>query len=333
LSLSSRGQIELLRALMEHQTPLRTRVRGFSMGPFIRDGDVVTIVPVTCRQPGVGDVVACVPPETERLVVHRLVAREDTGWVLRGDNSLESDGVVGGDSILGTVTRVERNGREIAFGEGHRGAVIAWLSRAGKLRALGRPRRLLYRAASSILEHVQGLATYRRLGRKLASPVDIHESTLADSPWAGRHCHGAARKHSDCAAAEPPARDVPGLQVAEWTARRRGKIIGSVQLVEIGDQLSPWVGHWLFSLSVKGRCRALGVGQALTRRVVERARALGAESLSLAVFEDNERAIQLYRGLGFAPVTIAVLEPLFEEEREIYGHRRVVMSRSLLDRL
>jgi ribosomal protein S18 acetylase RimI-like enzyme len=45
--------------------------------------------------------------------------------------------------------------------------------------------------------------------------------------------------------------------------------------------------------------RGMGVGTALTTRGIEWTRSVGARKLTLAVFSTNERAIGLYRKMGF----------------------------------
>jgi ribosomal protein S18 acetylase RimI-like enzyme len=319
LPLSNLGQLELLRAMMERSLPLRIRVRGFSMTPTIRDDDVVTVVPMAGRDLQVGEVVAFVSPQTERLVLHRVVAREGAGWLLRGDNCRDSDGVVTAERILGSIVRVERDGRHVDLGMGLPGAGVARLSRSGALRVIRGSRRLSRRAASSALRTAQGFALYRAVGRRLAPHIDVEEASAADL----RALHRLL-----CAADTDPAPEGltrPG--VTNWVAIRNGKIAGFVQLVDVEDRDCRWAGYWLFSLWVKGRYRGLGVGKALTWRVIAEACARDAPCLSLAVFEDNERAIRLYRQLAFAPVLVDELEPILEAEKLLSGRRRVVMRR------
>jgi len=116
LSLSSSGQLELLRGMEERGVPLRFMVSGYSMRPFIRDQDVLTVAPLGNREPHRGDVVAFTRPEIGKLVIHRVIAKRGSGWLLRGDNCLEADGVVVLENILGRVVRTERGGREVRLG-------------------------------------------------------------------------------------------------------------------------------------------------------------------------------------------------------------------------
>jgi ribosomal protein S18 acetylase RimI-like enzyme len=67
----------------------------------------------------------------------------------------------------------------------------------------------------------------------------------------------------------------------------------------------------------------------LTQAVIERARAEGAQTLDLLVFNDNFRAIQLYRKLGFEMHIIQELEPQLVRESTPSGRRRVTMRKRL----
>jgi len=139
------GLLSIVEAFAEAGVPLRTTVRGTSMTPFIRDGDVVVVDPIRGAPPCVGDVVAFRHPGTRRLTVHRIVGRDPAGWVLRGDGCPAADGVVPEADILGRVVTVERRGKPVRLGLGASGAWVAALSRGGWLRRLlvaaGLPRR------------------------------------------------------------------------------------------------------------------------------------------------------------------------------------------------
>jgi signal peptidase I len=129
LCLSNPGQLALLKSMAERGVPLRTTVRGFSMHPFIMDQDVLTISPLNKQQPRLGEVVAFRHPVNGKLVIHRIIKRTGSGWVVRGDNRPEPDGFVPGDNIIGCVTRIERKGCDVNLGLGIERKWIAFLSR------------------------------------------------------------------------------------------------------------------------------------------------------------------------------------------------------------
>jgi hypothetical protein len=130
LRLTNLDQLELLSGMVQRGVSLRTTARGSSMSPFICDRDVLTISPLNDCTPRVGDVAAVVPPGARRLVIHRIIARVSAGWLVRGDNCSQADGVVQREQILGRVTRVERRGMRVRLGLGAEARIIAWLQRA-----------------------------------------------------------------------------------------------------------------------------------------------------------------------------------------------------------
>jgi len=134
LSLSGAALLELVRPVLDKGLPVRFQAKGFSMSPFIRDGDVITLLPFARRPPALGDVAAYLQPASGRLVVHRLVDRTSSGWLIQGDNAPSGlDGPVPAGELLARVARVERQGRRVWLGLGLESRVIAYLSRTSRL--------------------------------------------------------------------------------------------------------------------------------------------------------------------------------------------------------
>ena len=132
LSLSGAAFVTLLRAVLEKGVAFRFQATGFSMSPFIRNGDVLTVSPLSGR-PRLGDVVAFVKQETGGLAIHRVVATSAGGCIIRGDNSFRDDGFVPEADILGCITKVERSGKKILLGLGPERYLIGFLARKGLL--------------------------------------------------------------------------------------------------------------------------------------------------------------------------------------------------------
>lgn len=131
LPLSRPVLVELMQAVLAKGVPFRFRARGWSMTPFIRDGDVITVSPLRDAFPRLGEVVAFIRPEDEKLVVHRVIARNGTSVSIQGDQVDDClDEAVPLQNLLGRVTRIERSGRAVRLGLGPERIVIAWLSRA-----------------------------------------------------------------------------------------------------------------------------------------------------------------------------------------------------------
>ena len=70
---------ELMQAVLDRGRPFRFRARGWSMAPFIRDGDVIMVAPLDQKLPALGAVVAFIRPNAGNLVVHRIIARHAAG--------------------------------------------------------------------------------------------------------------------------------------------------------------------------------------------------------------------------------------------------------------
>jgi GNAT superfamily N-acetyltransferase len=319
LSVSNASQLELLLAMKERGVSLKTRVRGFSMVPFVRDLDVLTIAPLSSGRPRLGEVVAFKQPGTGRLALHRIIKQTASGWLVKGDSSRKPDGEVSADLILGRVTSVERRGRRVHFGLGPERSVIALLSRGRGLSLCRQLWLLPRRVAAAILRRVQGLALYGRLGRKLVGPVEVSLASNSDLEQACRAFNFAPPHRSE--AANPC--------VSNFVAKTGDKVIGFTQLVERASDQGPWAGWWIHSTQVRAIYRGLGVGEELSRQAIAAARAKGASELLLTVSRDNSRATKLNKKLGFAEVTLPDIEPLLAEEETRTGQRQIVMRKSL----
>ena len=133
MSLSGTALVELMTAVLDKGRSFRFLAKGFSMVPFIKDGDVITIAPFLGRKPRVGEVVAFISPQKKGLAVHRIIGKSESKYVLQGDNVPERDGMIPAHEILGYVERVERQGRAVNLGLGPERRVIAALNRRGWL--------------------------------------------------------------------------------------------------------------------------------------------------------------------------------------------------------
>ena len=150
LSLSPENMADLISAALATGNGFKFKVTGFSMAPFIKNKDVVVLVPIDSGIVEVGDVLACMDRSTDRLVLHRVVAREDTSYILKGDNTLTPDSPMNEESILGRVAGIERNGRSMTLSLGVEKWAIAFLSRIGLLARVIYWARLLARGKATL---------------------------------------------------------------------------------------------------------------------------------------------------------------------------------------
>ena len=134
LNLSNDALLSLMTAVLEKGLPFRFRARGWSMSPFIKDGDVITVCPFKDSEPGLGDVIAFTHPVKYRVIVHRVIGKDGAGLKIHGDSLDDnSDEIIPLENLLGKVTEICRDGKKVWIGLGIERHIIAWLSRAGLL--------------------------------------------------------------------------------------------------------------------------------------------------------------------------------------------------------
>jgi len=129
LCLSGAALTELLQAVFSKGSLFRFQAKGFSMSPFIKDGDVVTISPLRDAKPRLGDVVALIHSKTRGLLIHRVVGKKGDSYIIRGDSTFEMDDLLPRTDIVGRVIRVERDAKRITLGLGPERVLIAFFSR------------------------------------------------------------------------------------------------------------------------------------------------------------------------------------------------------------
>ncbi len=101
------------------------QARGDSMYPLIRDHDYLHVEP--CGEVRVGEIALVL---AERgLTAHRVVSVDGDAVVTRGDNAPAPDDAVARSKVLGKVTSVIRDGREIK---------VKSIGLIGRIRRIGR---------------------------------------------------------------------------------------------------------------------------------------------------------------------------------------------------
>ena len=120
---------EVLKDKLARETSFRFKTTGHSMYPFIREGDSVVVTSLRSKKIHLGDIVAMVHPTSGRLFIHRIIGKDGTYVITKGDNGACADGRIPGQFIFGSVTGIERNGKRLCLGLGPERALIALLSR------------------------------------------------------------------------------------------------------------------------------------------------------------------------------------------------------------
>lgn len=93
--------------------PLRVKSRGYSMYPFIKNGDTIQIEVINADKLKLGNIVFyCLPSGT--FVVHRLIKKNGSGSLFtNGDNMRQYDEPIDEEQVFGRVIQIERNGRAL----------------------------------------------------------------------------------------------------------------------------------------------------------------------------------------------------------------------------
>ena len=128
LTLSAHALSELLQAFLDRGLPLRFRVKGYSMAPFIKNGDVITVSPLKLTSLRTGHIVAYSDPETKKVRVHRVIKTMGNHFMVKGDNTPVIDGILPQKNILGYVSQVERQGKRVFLGLGIERLLIVFIS-------------------------------------------------------------------------------------------------------------------------------------------------------------------------------------------------------------
>lgn len=129
VSLKSADLASLFAEILARGGSLQFEAHGGSMFPFIRDGDVLTVKPVSPKDLRAGDV-ALYRTAGGGLAVHRVVSRElqdeRVVLMLRGDAAPVASERVSAEQVLGQIAYLQRGARIIHLDRNaHR--LLAWL--------------------------------------------------------------------------------------------------------------------------------------------------------------------------------------------------------------
>lgn len=102
---------ELVREALEKQGKFVFRARGFSMMPFIEDGDEVEIEKAAFEDARFGDVMCYAVPQPESpmpaLRVHRVLWKTKDALLVKGDTLLYSEKILP-PQVFGKVTAIQK---------------------------------------------------------------------------------------------------------------------------------------------------------------------------------------------------------------------------------
>lgn len=318
--LPSRELMPVIRAALERGQLVRMTVNGSSMLPFLRDGDVVELEPISTVLT-LGEIVLA-QSVAGHYVIHRIVRVQEASVWLRGDAQEQCEGPLPRHAVFGRAVTASRNGRVRTLDRGWlRIAGLAWIRCAPfgswLLRLVARIRGI----GGKVLRRLQRVPAFRAWVKCFRPAYIIQEASPSDliALYAWLNPNGEQ--------ALPASERNANPNLTNYVAKSGAEVIGLVRLMRHPDADFPHVGYWLYSLTIRTRNRGMGTGEALTQRVIDQAQAEGAPELFLNVFEDNDPALTLYRKLGFAPVTLPALEEELAADVQKYGRRRMTLRK------
>jgi ribosomal protein S18 acetylase RimI-like enzyme len=241
---------------------LRLVVRGTSMEPVLRRGDVVTVVEPDGAPPAsTGDLV-CFLDAADAVVTHRLlgpdVASDAAVMVTQGDGRTQPDAPVREERMLGRVTDIEPAGRLLS-----RRLLslepLAWWELAERLATAVRASRHLRRLQRRVLPLAISLRQQQRV------PATGDWLSITTTAFDARE------------------------QAAGWvtTVRHSGNA---------GDREPLWL---LFGLQVRLRYRGLGIGRRLLAAAGAAVEREGGGCLYAFVRPDNLPSAALFEAMGW----------------------------------
>lgn len=290
---------------------LRFEAHGFSMYPFLKHNDTITVRPADDSELVPGAIVLC-RTSPHRLVAHRIVASHQGGpdddlLLIRGDACPEGEEFIGKDAVLGIISHVERGPKLFRADRGSRLLLGKILALDNNLLLWGRScLNFLRRIAARPLRHVQSWARYRSLlNRSVANRIS-YNVRKRESPGKKKP-RFPTEPFSQAQAAEeflkglcPTFRNSYIISAALWKRQ-----IGSVEVTSSGRS-QDGAGWWLVDLRVWPLLRGAGIGEQLVRRGITIAQDEGIALLNVLVKKDNKPALTLYEKLGFRLSTSAL---------------------------
>lgn len=113
--ISSSEIAELVTAVQKKGASFRFKVGGSSMNPAIRSDDRLTISALRGVLPFTGEIVAFRRSTTGRMLVHRVIKRENESYFIRGDNQRYVAAHIPLEQVIGVITKIEHRGRAIRW--------------------------------------------------------------------------------------------------------------------------------------------------------------------------------------------------------------------------
>jgi signal peptidase I len=337
--LNSSDLLKLSREFLERGTSIRFRAKGWSMRPFIKNGDFVTVSPIASSSIRIGDVIFYSTAK-DKVIVHRVVNKYGKNgrmtMLIKGDACFGVPEKVDAQNVLGKVVAINRNGQEKRLDTKlHRtiGLFFArlspfsrWIYPIGSIvKSSGR------RLRGDFLEKLQSLKLYGLLAKKLMKENICYKIATSSDAYSVSRFYTYDRRHELGNPAETLKDQIKNPEDSGYwlVAKQKDRVIGGVTLANFPASDYPYAGWWLFGMKVNWRYRRMGIGEQLTKMAADLAAKYGASEIKLLVFEDTKPANGLYQKVGFRQISIPELDRQLEKEAQENSRRRIIFSKNL----
>jgi len=331
--------LELTKDIFKKRKSVRFQAKGWSMRPFIQDGDSITVSPVESSSVKTGDVVFYLTDEN-KVIVHRVMGKQkkEGGMTLliKGDATFGPPERVDIQKILGKVVAIERDGRKRRIDTTFHHIIgllfvgispfSQWIYPVGSV-AKSKGRKLL----GGLLEKIQSLKIYSILVKRLRKEKIRFQIAAPGDAQALSRLYRYNQEPELKNIADDSFKKEEKSEVTEFwlVGKRKDRVIAGVNLTGFPESNFPYAGWWLFVMKVNWRYRRMGIAGELTEMASEVAAKHGALEIKLLVFKDAKPANKLYQKLGFYRISISELDKQLAQEAKKTHRRRIILAKSL----
>jgi signal peptidase I len=114
ITLTEPDFLEISRCLFDKGVGVRFQAKGWSMRPFIKNGDFITVKPIENSSIKTGDVVFYSTAEN-KVVIHRVIKKYKKNitkvFLIKGDAASGFPEIINVKNVFGKVVEIERRGR------------------------------------------------------------------------------------------------------------------------------------------------------------------------------------------------------------------------------
>ncbi|NWF76343.1 MAG: signal peptidase I [Nitrospirae bacterium] len=304
------------------------KAHGWSMYPFIHDGDILTVGPVSTNELKSGDIILYKSLD-DGVVVHRVIGKTKVGNTeilkVRGDALIGSPEYIATTQVIGKAIKQRRTSNVVDLQKGgSKFLAHIWL--------------ITYPIGSSCLYFVftfkkflslifrffQSFSLYRKLaqiliGKKVNYLVIVDDLALLDNKLKESFSLSEMASKSSM---------IYNYEICAYIGQKK---VGSVALLKFDEGNLLYPDWWLFGMEVRIPYRGAGIGKNLLHMAINKAFEVNANKVNLLVFKTNHIAINLYKKMGFKKISIPALDEQLEKEAH-HGHsHRIIMSRSFIE--